>query len=140
MYSSIYAENNRNIVVIEPAAFVGSIIGDYIDKNWPKEALIALNTAGSTPYFAQNHKFIDMIGLNDRHIARRKNIEIILPWQVIPGHLKGDGDYILKRQPDYIIIGPAEGTEVDKFWFFSDYELAQNEEFRRTVRKKRSCY
>ena len=106
--------------------------------------LVAANIAGSIPYFSDMN-FIDMLGLNDYTIAQRnisydygsffkaavdvKKIftvqgrsEIIhnitenyLPWQLIPGHGKGDGQYVLSRKPDYIIIGPAEGDI--KPWF-----------------------
>jgi len=39
-----------------------------------------------------------------------------LPWQLIPGHGKGYGKYVLSRKPEYIIIGLAEGDT--KPWFF----------------------
>lgn len=33
-------------------------------------SLVALNTAGSTPYFAGQHCYIDMLGLNDPRFAQ----------------------------------------------------------------------
>ena len=92
----------------------------YIKGHWPPEATIAGNIAGSIPYFS-DLKFIDMLGLNDYRIAQRDTssaynfpiwklmdskklftrqgrTEIVqevtkgyLPWQLIPGHGKGDG-------------------------------------------------
>ena len=92
-------------------------------------SLVALNTAGSTPYFAGQHRYIDMLGLNDPHIAKRHIEEIQLPWQRVPGHWKGDGDYVLSRQPDFIIVGPAEGTVASNPWFLSDLEMANDPRF-----------
>jgi hypothetical protein len=113
----------------DPASRVGSIVGKYIAAHWPAESLVALNTAGSTPFHAASLRFIDMLGLNDRHIARRKVTEVVLPWQLQPGHLKGDGAYVLSRKPDYIIVGPAEGTSITAPWFLSDLEMQRDARF-----------
>ena len=113
----------------DPAAFVGAIVGKHIANAWPEDSLIALSTAGSTPYFADRHRYIDMLGLNDSHIAKRRVDELQLPWQHAPGHLKGDGAYVLDRRPDFIILGPAEGTVASNPWFLSDLELAQDARF-----------
>lgn len=112
-----------------PAAFVGAAVGRYIDSAWPPGALVALNTAGSTPFYAPDLRFIDMLGLNDAHIARREIVRRDLPWQKVPGHLKGDGAYVLSREPDYIIIGPAEGTTADRAWFLSGLEMSEDPRF-----------
>jgi arabinofuranosyltransferase len=111
------------------AARVGTTVGKYIATAWPAGSLIALNTAGSTPYFAGSDRFVDMLGLNDETIARRHIAKIELPWQSIPGHLKGDGDYVLSRRPDFIILGPAEGVVASRPRFLSDLELNANPRF-----------
>ena len=115
----------------DPASFVGTIIGKHISRAWPAGSLVALNTAGSTPYYASGHRYIDMLGLNDRHIARRRIEKIELPWQRVPGHLKGDGAYVLDRRPDYIIVGRAEGTAISEPWFLSDLEMGRDPRFAR---------
>jgi hypothetical protein len=114
---------------MDPAAYYGSIVGRYIASSWPKGSLIALHTAGSTPYFAPNHRFIDMLGLNNRHIAKREVGIFELPWQLEPGHTKGDGAYVLSRNPDYIIVGPSHGAIITDPWFLSDLEMSQDPEF-----------
>lgn len=119
------------VVYRDPAAYVGSIVGDYIAKAWPAGSTVALSTAGSVPYYAMQHRYIDMLGLNDPVIARREVNEIRLANQKLPGHLKGDGAYVLARQPDYIILGPAQGTPADQPWFLSDLELQESPEFHR---------
>ncbi len=113
----------------DPASFVGTIIGKYIAKAWPVGSLVALNTGGSTPYYAGSHRYIDMLGLNDPTIAKRSIEKVEVPWQRIPGHFKGDGGYVLSRHPDYIIIGPAEGTVASQPWFLSDLELSRDPQF-----------
>jgi len=113
----------------DPAAFVGTIVGRHIATAWPRGDLVALNTAGSTPFYAGDLRFVDMLGLNDAHIARRAVAGIEVPWQVVPGHLKGDGAYVLGRRPDYVIIGPAEGATVQNPMFLSDLEIARSPRF-----------
>jgi len=114
---------------VDPAAFFGRLVGEYIEVNWKPGALVALNTAGSTPFYSPEKTYIDMLGLNDRHIARRRVEEVQTYWQGQPGHAKGDGDYVLSREPEYIILGPAMGTPVDLPWFLSDLEMERNPEF-----------
>lgn len=120
----------------DPASFTGTIVGKYVSKAWPEGSLIALNTAGSTPYYAPRHRFIDMLGLNDRHIAKRLVTKTELPWQMTSGHLKGDGTYVLSRAPDFIIVGPAQGTDISKPWFLSDLEMGRDPRFAQTYTKK----
>jgi len=115
--------------VEDPAARIGTLIGKYISDAWPTGALIALNTAGSIPYYAPQDRFIDMLGLNDRHIAKRHIDKIELPKQNRAGHLKGDGAYVLSRAPDFIIVGPAEGTSILRPWFLSDLEMGRDPRF-----------
>jgi len=115
----------------DPATSVGTIVGKYIEFAWPAGSLVALNTAGSTPYYAGSHTFIDMLGLNDPIIAKRVIENVELPLQKIPGHLKGDGKYVLSRQPDYIILGPGEGTDATQPWYLSDLELSRDPLFHR---------
>ncbi len=114
---------------MDGAAFLGRIVGEYINTNFPKGSLIALNTAGSTPYYAPDHRFIDMLGLNDRTIAKRKDPPRVARWQEVPGHEKGDARYVLSRRPDYIIAGGAAGYSVTMGWFLTEYELARMPEF-----------
>jgi arabinofuranosyltransferase len=116
---------------MDPAAFVGSLVGKYISNAWPPGSLVALHTAGSTPFYAPHLRYIDMLGLNDRAIAHRSPVPMRAPWQTVPGHAKGDGAYVLSRAPSYIIVGPAEGSSVKTPWFLSDVELGESPEFRR---------
>lgn len=79
----------------------------YIHQHWPKSSLIALNMAGVIPYYAPDYRYLDMLGLNDAHIARQRAFQQVassdMPFAV--AHSKGDPAYILHRAPDYIIPG-----------------------------------
>jgi len=66
----------------------------YLKNNVPEESSVALGEAGIIPYYASNIRVIDILGLMDLHVAR------------IPGllHEKGDAEYVLRRNPDYILL------------------------------------
>ena len=139
----------RDAKHIDPAASVGRDVGMWIQHNLPTHSTIALNTAGSTPFFAPQHRFIDMLGLNDRHIAHRQITERRTWMQQFPGHGKGDGQYILKRQPDYIILGPAQGLPANPefvdpqrrvVWFLSDQELTETDEFHKRYQLRKAQF
>lgn len=120
---------------IDDAALNGTQVGKFISASWPANSLIALSSAGAGPYHAPGYRFIDMLGLNDRHIAKRRIDKIELLWQKIAGHLKGDGNYVLARKPDYIILGPSQGTTASEPWFLSDLEINRNPEFHKHYEK-----
>ena len=122
---------------MDRAAYVGALVGWHITETWPKGSLIALSTAGSTPFMATENRYIDMLGLNDPVIAKREDVPVRTDWQRIPGHAKGDGAYVLGRRPDFIILGPANGTTADDPWFLSDVELAELDGFRQCYRRGR---
>lgn len=106
----------------------GKIVAEFINKNFKMNSTIALNTAGSTPYFADKFKYIDMLGINDKVISRRKIDSPKAKLQYITGHSKGDGKYVLSQKPDYIILGSSLGTKKEAL-FLSDFELLHSHEF-----------
>ncbi|MDE1155861.1 MAG: hypothetical protein PW735_09045 [Acidobacteriaceae bacterium] len=121
----------------DPASTVGLAVGRYIRDHWKPDSVVALNTAGATPFTADSMTFIDMLGLNDREIAQRKDIPVNGPWTHRIGHLKADAKSVLRRKPDYIILGTAEGTTPDKpekGFFFGDWEMTQQKQFQEDYR------
>jgi len=142
--------------VPDAAAYMGKHVGIYIKNNWPKDSIIALNAAGAGPYYSKRN-CIDMLGLNNYTIGQREvaldtvflfndkqNLTKLFSsngrseltklirskysfWQLMPGHGKGDGRYVLSQKPDYIIMGPAEGDELP--WFLGDQELFDSQDF-----------
>lgn len=69
------------------------LAGLWLKLNTPATAKVAGEEAGIIGYYSQRH-FIDMVGIVDSHIAR------------LPGglHQKSDPQYILQKDPDYIVL------------------------------------
>ena len=74
----------------------------YLRTHFPQDTLIALNPAGVIPYYS-GMRTIDMLGLNDFHIAHHGRRDLSLPY----AHQAGDGPYVLRRSPDIILLGNA---------------------------------
>jgi len=76
-------------------------VGKLLDEVLEPDDWIAATAAGRVPYFARR-RCIDMMGLSDRHIAR---VEARPEASgALEGHLKGDGEYVLDRQPQAILF------------------------------------
>jgi len=117
-----------------PAAAMGEVVGSALEAKLPAGTLVATATAGSVPFFAPSLRFIDTLGLNDRHIARQapgpwpEVTGDTEGWFALPGHWRGDADYVLSRQPDAVIFGGANGDVMP--WFLGDYQLVGRAAFR----------
>jgi arabinofuranosyltransferase len=112
----------------------GAKIGLYFEEYAEPGKTIAVNTAGSIPYFAKKHMFIDMLGLTDNHIAHRE-MENFGKGYV--GHEKNDGLYVLSRKPDYFVFGFSGNTN---FIFPGDHVIARQSEFKTGYEKKWGTY
>lgn len=110
-------------------------IGRWLRASFPPDTTIATNAAGIVPY-ESGLPTIDMLGLNDAHIAHRA-----VSGRGALGHQKHDAGYVLSREP--AVIFPAlprviprklHGLELMKWyesWFGSlpgDAELFQRPE------------
>ncbi len=104
----------------DKVALHGKEVGLWLEANAHPNAIIATNTAGSIPYFSKL-KTIDLLGMNDLHIAHRKIPSLGKGWA---GHEKGDGEYVLSRRPDYIQFGSSLGSKYPVF--LSDKEIYEN--------------
>ena len=109
----------RNKIEIDKTAARGREVGLWLRIHSRHDAVIATNTAGSIPYFSRL-KTIDMLGLNDLHIAHRPIADL---GKGSPGHEKGDGVYVLSRRPDYIHLGSSLGSIRPDHGFLSDEEI-----------------
>ncbi len=65
----------------------------------PPGTTIACGSIGAIRYYS-DFPIIDILGLTDRWIARYGKIVARQP-----GHLKTDGEYILERSPDLLLLG-----------------------------------
>jgi hypothetical protein len=101
----------------------GIRVGQWMTEHLPADALLATNTGGTIPYYS-GLAVVDMMGLNDARISRREN-----PPPEWKGIEKGDGAYVLSREPDYIQFGSATGGL--RPTFLSDIEIYASREFMR---------
>ncbi len=101
----------------------GKEVGLWLKGNTSADAVIATNTAGSIPYYS-GLKTIDMLGLNDSHIAHKKMPRM---GEGYAGHEKADGEYVLSRRPDYIQFFSSYGSVEPVFP--SDKEIYRIPEF-----------
>jgi hypothetical protein len=108
----------------DAAAQYGRPVGEWLRTHLPSDALVATNAAGALPYFS-DLPTLDMLGLTDRHIARSRPDR--RQWV---GHERGDGAYVLSRQPAIIIFGGPEGS-LEPWPFPGDRQLAADPGFAR---------
>ncbi len=98
----------------------------------PDESLAVL-PIGAIGYYSEM-KIIDMVGLVDKNIAHSDYNETLLKrWRA--GHERGNGQYILSRNPDYILINdyltikPYKDFSAHSLNFKSNIELISNPVF-----------
>lgn len=117
---------------LSASAVTAKVIAPYIEEHWPHRSLIAVNAAGALPYMAPGFRYIDMLGMNDSHIARRQ----VTDPRLSIGHLKGDGSYLLERKPDYVLFAFPYGADVPMPVYPTDRELFVNDQFLRQYRRE----
>ena len=76
-------------------------IGQWLKQSSQPGDSIALYVAGAIPYYSELYT-IDMLGLTDVHIAHR---EMPNMGYGSAGHEKRDWDYVLSKNPTYIMTG-----------------------------------
>lgn len=84
-----------------------SLVGEWLSANVPPDTVIATVPIGAVAYYS-GLRTIDMLGLTDRHIARRKIANLGAGWA---GHEKTDGAYVVGRRPEIILLGNISVTE-----------------------------
>ncbi|MBV5278590.1 MAG: hypothetical protein J0647_06095 [Campylobacteraceae bacterium] len=92
MFASLTLTLNELCFNERKATFGDDLMGQYIKSlNLPKNTVLAVVDAGAIPYYAALPT-IDMIGLNNRHIAK------------LPGGFlqKYDNEYVLSQKPQVI--------------------------------------
>lgn len=79
-----------------------SIAARYLNQRTEPGVVVASTPAGAIGYYL-DRPLIDMLGLDDRHIAASP--DVYDGPDARAGHAKGDGAYVLSREPDYILLG-----------------------------------
>lgn len=121
---SLTTEQPYRAFVAHRTALVGIAGGEYLKTRLGPHDLIAVNTAGSLPYYAERPA-LDMLGLTDPVIARRPIYIVSEGWA---GHRRGWGEYVLSRRPKVILFYNAAGSREP--FYMGDHELADNPLFR----------
>jgi hypothetical protein len=110
----------------------------WFTEHLPHDAVLATGPAGAIPYYT-GLKTIDMWGINDREIGRRR---ITGMGSGPAGHEKGDGGLVLGRRPDVILFTEARFSPVPVperavalgYLYVSERELLGLTEFHRLYR------
>jgi len=97
-------QRDKNIAMAHwrnpPVAVLASTIGNTLRAAFEeRDPLVAVDAAGAIPYFS-GLRSVDMLGLNDKHIARHHDASF---GHGVQGHELGDGAYVLSREPDIIV-------------------------------------
>jgi hypothetical protein len=109
---------------------------EWLNAHAAQDATVASTPAGSIAYHTRL-RVIDMLGLNDVHIAHTKGAFGGTPGKGRAGHEKGDGAYVLRRAPEFILMGNVavlpfpltHESMPDKIRLKSEHELWQNPQF-----------
>ncbi|HEY8293361.1 MAG TPA: hypothetical protein VIG44_12775, partial [Thermomicrobiales bacterium] len=80
-------------------------LGNYLKQTAPPGATLAIDAAGVVP-FISGLSTLDMLGLNDAHIAHTATAT----GEGVAGHEKTDPQYILAQHPTYIAVGMSKLT------------------------------
>jgi hypothetical protein len=112
----------------------------WLQTNAPPNAVVASTPAGAIAYY-MDRDVIDMLGLNDVHIA---HVTVDGSGRGRAGHEKGDGKYVLSRSPDYILLGNVavlpraiEEDEMErKLVQRSEHEIWADPEFHRRYERQ----
>jgi len=99
--------------------------GIYLHDHYSRDTVVALNQAGIIPYYSQLPT-IDMLGLNDIHIAHAGKRDYNLRY----AHQAGDGAYVLSQKPDIIIFSGRQ-LSAEPGEFISDREIWASDQFRK---------
>ena len=101
----------------------GSEAGRWLRANARPGDLVAVNHAGAVPFYS-GLPTLDMVGLNDRHIARLAG----------DMHGKYDPEYVLSRRPRFVVLNtrvqPSGGHYTAGYWAGED-ALFTHPEFQR---------
>ena len=101
---------------------LGEVLGRAFADQQPR---LAVDAAGALPYYSKL-PCLDMLGLCDRTIATTPFpawIETMRPEiPRPPGHMRGNGAYVMDRQPDLMVFQHAPGLPLPVFVSACEFE------------------
>lgn len=126
---------DRNIAMAHwrkpPVTVMATTVGNTLREAFRgRDPLVAVDAAGAIPFFGE-FRAIDMLGLNDAHIARHHDPSF---GHGVQGHELGDGAYVLSREPDIIVAGV---TGSSRLAFRGGREMDADPRFHESYRRVR---
>lgn len=123
-------QNER--AVKERWEFEGVSLGPVLRTAWgARKPLMAVDAAGTLPYYSRLPS-LDMLGLNDRYIAKHPPD---LTGKLSTGHELGDGAYAWTRKPDILAFCAGMGGRTP--CFLGGRQFVAMPEFNRTYQVMR---
>lgn len=106
----------------------GEIVGQALARAFANEQpRVAIDAAGAVPFYARL-PMLDMLGLCDATIAKTPFRDWLLDVRargtvpLPPGHLRGNGAYVMEQSPDLILMGPPPGLPLPVFVSALEFE------------------
>lgn len=99
--SLVGREHHRVFNVEKPADADRKIVGKWLEERVGEDTKIAIVPAGIIPFYS-GLETIDLVGLNDKHIARTEAAGL---GRGEPGHEKHNSAYVLQKRPDMLFLG-----------------------------------
>ncbi len=121
-----FADERNHLAKTERWEWDGRVVGLMLKKGFgdgDSQPLLACTACGCLPYWSELPA-VDMLGLNDYHIARHRPEGF---GHGRPSHELGDGRYVLDRRPDLVILAGPRGRE--EGYFLSGVQMQQQPEF-----------
>jgi hypothetical protein len=108
----------------DAAAFVS--YAQQVQATEPPTTTIAIDRAGTLPYFLHDYRFFDMLGKCDPVIARMESRDVADPASpvgntFVPGHTKWDAAHTIGRLNPDLVIFTADFTERDFRPWLAEY-------------------
>jgi hypothetical protein len=91
-------------------------LAEEIEQRYEKGSVIAVNHAGALPFALEGFNFIDMVGLNDAHIAKAEG----------DVHAKYDVGYVLQSKPDLIVLNSRTEPGTDGRYYHKGYWVGED--------------
>ncbi len=95
-------------------------------KEITPDKIVAVEYAGTLPYFLSHNKMIDLLGKSDRYVARlpmHRNILQVASWrEFYPGHLKWDYAYSIQTLKPDVICAIWKKNAPDAQKYLDQYE------------------
>ncbi len=95
------------------------VLAEQLKARYPVGTLLAVNHAGALPWALLDYDVIDMVGLNDAHIAHGEG----------GLHQKYDADYVLSLKPAFIVLNTRTKPGTDGIWYHPGYWVGETAVF-----------